>query len=362
MIYFDMNKLKKILVINATAAETSGALTILKQVLDAIPDNNGWEYIVFISPNISLDSDKSNIHLFPIAGVKSFVNRFMWDLCGVKKWLKKNGIIPTATLSLQNTNFNTGYKIPNYIYLHQSIPFFNYKWSPFKREERILWFYKNIYPFFIKLLINKRTKFFVQLEYIKAGLSKKFKIALDNIYIIKPYFTPPRNIEFNNIELDMNKINLFYPAASLFYKNHAILLNALNLSEKRDNFAVYFTFNADANIDYGSSDIKFLGQISYEMVAELYSKVDALVFPSYMESYGLPLLEAASFGIPIIASDLPYAREVLKDYDGASFIKYNDAKQWENAINMLQRGKKYKQIELDNESSWDKMFQIINKI
>ncbi|MGC9163570.1 MAG: glycosyltransferase, partial [Thiomonas sp.] len=36
----------------------------------------------------------------------------------------------------------------------------------------------------------------------------------------------------------------------------------------------------------------------------------ALLFPSFVEGYGLPLVEAMTLGVPVIASDLPAFREV----------------------------------------------------
>lgn len=340
--------MRKILVINATACETSGALIILRQVLAAAPTTGDWLYIVFVSPNAELESSNLNIRLVRIKRVKSFFRRFMWDAWGVKRWLKSNNIIPSATLSMQNTNFRTGYKIPNYIYLQQSIPFFKRRWSPLKKEERILWFYKNIYPFFIRIFLNKRTEFFVQLKYMQRAASEKFKIAPDRFHIVVPKFVAPQ-AKGSLAKLNPVKINLFYPAADFFYKNHHIIVQALEKCKKRGYFATYFT----------TPDC--MGQISYEQVIEMYQSADALVFASYIESYGLPLLEAASFGIPIIASDLPYAREVLEGYEGVQFVPYNDAQAWAEAIDKLEKNKRYKQFIPTNQNSWEGMFRVIEK-
>jgi glycosyltransferase involved in cell wall biosynthesis len=39
----------------------------------------------------------------------------------------------------------------------------------------------------------------------------------------------------------------------------------------------------------------------------------ALLFPSFVEGYGMPLVEALSIGLPVIASDLPVFREIAGD-------------------------------------------------
>jgi glycosyltransferase involved in cell wall biosynthesis len=49
-------------------------------------------------------------------------------------------------------------------------------------------------------------------------------------------------------------------------------------------------------------------------VASLLLGARALLFPSLAEGFGLPLVEAAALGTPVIASDLPVIREVLGDY------------------------------------------------
>ncbi len=56
--------------------------------------------------------------------------------------------------------------------------------------------------------------------------------------------------------------------------------------------------------------IDFTGFISREELIAMMSGAVALVFPSRYEGFGLPLLEALSAGIPVIASDIPVTREI----------------------------------------------------
>ena len=53
-----------------------------------------------------------------------------------------------------------------------------------------------------------------------------------------------------------------------------------------------------------------LGQIDRESTFEAYRSSRALVFPSTAESFGLPLIEASRLGLPIIASELDFVRDV----------------------------------------------------
>lgn len=50
-----------------------------------------------------------------------------------------------------------------------------------------------------------------------------------------------------------------------------------------------------------------------------YANSTALVFPSYVEGFGLPLVEALQRGLPVMASDIPVFREV-----GGEFMAYFD--------------------------------------
>ncbi|MEQ1518472.1 MAG: glycosyltransferase family 1 protein, partial [Usitatibacteraceae bacterium] len=50
----------------------------------------------------------------------------------------------------------------------------------------------------------------------------------------------------------------------------------------------------------------------YDLATYLHH-AQALLFPSFVEGYGLPLIEALAAGVPVVASDLPVFREFAAD-------------------------------------------------
>lgn len=60
--------------------------------------------------------------------------------------------------------------------------------------------------------------------------------------------------------------------------------------------------------------------VSDTKLADLYANCDALLSSSFAEGFGLPLVEAAHFGKPVIASDIPVFREVADPGTGAEFF------------------------------------------
>lgn len=58
----------------------------------------------------------------------------------------------------------------------------------------------------------------------------------------------------------------------------------------------------------------WLDAISDEYLEEVYANVDCLISASFGEGFGLPLIEAAQHGLPIIARDLKVFREVAGDH------------------------------------------------
>lgn len=355
------------IIINSTTLRSSGGVSILYQFIRAIP-NDSLEYLVFVDDSVVIKDIPSNVQIIPM-NTRSFIKRFLWDAYGLKKWLKKHLIEPKIAISLQNVNFRISQSIPNYIYYHQAIPLSPFKWECLKKNERYLWFYKNIYPFFVKLFINSQTEIFVQLNCIKEDFSSKYNFPKDKIHVIFPEIGIPHNNEIKHLDIDIkkNKLNLFYPATFVSYKNHNILFDAFSLIDKKLSLkvALYLTIEFDLNSSYNFENIEIipLGQIPHENIFYYYNSVDALLFPSYIESFGMPLIEAASIGLPIIASDLPYAREVLDGYTGVTYVNYQNAETWGNEILKMSLNPKNKFLpfQVNNKNSWNDLFQIIKK-
>ena len=68
-----------------------------------------------------------------------------------------------------------------------------------------------------------------------------------------------------------------------------------------------------------SLPVFFLGRLNRTEMFKKY-KSTVLVFPSYIETVGLPLLEAKACGSFILAADCIYAHDALKDYKNVRYF------------------------------------------
>ena len=105
-----------------------------------------------------------------------------------------------------------------------------------------------------------------------------------------------------------------------------------------------------------------LNECSDDELAQHLVTARALIFPSFAEGYGLPLVEALGLGVPAIASDLPVFREIGGDIP--TYLSPTDEAGWEAAIldysrprkAQLQRLKRFKgpdwQSHFDTVEGW----------
>ncbi len=86
-------------------------------------------------------------------------------------------------------------------------------------------------------------------------------------------------------------------------------------------------------LDAGQTDVFELPDLSDRQVAGLLVRSSGALFPSFAEGYGLPPIEAAALGVPVICNDLPVYREVLGDIPVYAGIE--DRYLWVNKIRGL---------------------------
>lgn len=63
--------------------------------------------------------------------------------------------------------------------------------------------------------------------------------------------------------------------------------------------------------EHGLDTVHFAGFVPEEEMAAFYQSADLFFFPSLLEGFGLPPLEAMACGTPAVVSDIPVLREVL---------------------------------------------------
>lgn len=359
----------KNIIINSTAATTGGALTVLRQLLENTPDY--LQLIVFVSVNI--DDLPILAHakcINPTA--KSGFKRLYWDNFGLNKWCKDNNVKPDLIISLQNTGVKIDGAVKQLIYYHQTVPLYNYSWSMFKKSERSLWFYKHIYPFFVKQHVNENTIFVVQFDWIKRELASRLSINSKIINVVNPTASDINDTMVGRIDL-AGKFNIFYPASYFSFKNHIEIVNGLNslkqLGISLDGIKIYFTLEKLVALDLISiihehgldGCFEFVGSLGFEQVLQYYKSCDLVVFPSYLESFGLPLVEAAKFGKKILAADLDYSREVLAGYDGVTYLPIHNPCAWGDAIHQcMEQKEQFTSWEPEfGKNSWQKFFQLV---
>jgi glycosyltransferase involved in cell wall biosynthesis len=59
--------------------------------------------------------------------------------------------------------------------------------------------------------------------------------------------------------------------------------------------------------------IRLIDWVPHEEIPRYYAEASLFVLPSYLETFGIPLLEAMASEVPLVASELPVFREICRD-------------------------------------------------
>lgn len=368
-----MNANKTIFIVNLSQ-DKKGSLNTFLQALDAI-QQKGEDYTCYVFCRLEeiLKYQSKNIHIVLLELNK--YERFFFESNFLKVWSKKNNVYADLVISLQNTSIKYFQDIPQIILLQQSIPLSNIKWNLLKKAHLRMWFYKHIYPFFISRYIDNQTIIIVPTKWMRNTLINKWNLSENQVKVVYSQFRSINPDEIINIRLESSKFHVFYPSNAAPHKNHIMLILAFVELKKIHplvfkNIILHLSININDSYEIKSlvekhkfhNNILFKGEMDYSKVLSFYKFSDLLTWPSFIESFGLPLLEAASFGVPIIASDLPYAREVISGYQGVKYVDYNNPTEWANAIvEAFNKKSKYPDYSPMFDSDWSDFIKIINQ-
>ncbi len=166
----------------------------------------------------------------------------------------------------------------------------------------------------------------VQTNYVKKSLENYFKKELT----IKIIGCPIKNKlrvgkksqkikdfckTFSKIISDNDYLHFIYPAAYYPHKNHKFLFESADLF-KKEKIKIHLTFSEHhiQKNDFDSGCFVFYNYLNELEINYLYSKVDALIYTSFTESLGMPLLEITKHKKPVIAIDLPYVDSAINNF------------------------------------------------
>lgn len=315
----------RILVLDVPAVD-SGALSILEQFHKDVCMNASQEDEWFFVVSIPKLKNQKNVKVMRYPWIKkSWFHRLYFDTFVIKKIIDEMHI--DYVFSLQNTIVRN-VKIPQIMYLHQALPFVDKKYKFF--ENTRFWIYQNIIS---KIIINSAKNaesVIVQTEWFKKCL---VRLGIEEDKIKKNH--PQIDMNLDCVETNLKSTNHFiYPATAFSYKNHEIIIEACKiLEDKGVEYKVYFTITEEDNklakilkdqIEKYKLKIDLIGKKNKSDLIELYQE-STLLFPSYIETFGLPLLEARMLSRIIVASNTPFAKEVLENYENAYFFDAEDA-------------------------------------
>lgn len=354
------------------ASRMGGALTIYKQFLKYLPIySENHSFYLFIDP--IMDHPFIPGVTYVMESNHSWKRRMWWDYIGLRKWCISRKIKVDLLVSFQNTGVRLN--CPQLIYYHQSLPFYSNKWNLLIANERKMFFYKHIYPYYVNLTLTSKTHIVVQIPYIKEGFIHRFKINPQNVHVFFPDIPPIDEGSIEYAQWDSQYYHFLYPATAAPYKSHMSIVKALVYIKKQDRLIldkirVHFTINKNEREDLLSficsegleKNFIFEGKVSYDTLLTYYKSAVALLYPSTIETLGLPLLEAASLGLPIVASDLHYAHEVLGTYSGVKYYSSEDYKGWSEGIrHICGDSERFMKLKA-RESSWPLFYGLIFKL
>lgn len=320
-------------VISGVNLVEAGPLKVFKDVITAFAERDDFNVVCLVH-NRSLFPEllDSNVELIEYPSIKKSWFKRCWfeyvSCLNISRqlspdvWLSMHDISPNVSAPLQ------------FVYCHNPSPFYKASRNEVKYEFK-LYLFSLFYKWLYRINIKANKAVIVQQEWIGKYLVEH--LGAKDYIVSKPVASLPKEQLIKEQFSGQSSVTFFFPALARTFKNFELILNALRHLKKHhestyQKIEVILTID-DSSGKYASSlinkykeleRVKYLGTIAYDEVVALYNSCDVVLFPSKLETWGLPISEAKEFSKPIILADLPYAHETLGSYSSALFVDPDD--------------------------------------
>ncbi len=312
-----------------TAADSGGAVTVLESFYEEFSKDTKNRY-VFVLGRYELQRTE-NIRVLRYPWVKkSPLHRLYFEWFKAPRIIKKYRI--DRVLSLQNITLPRA-GVPQDVYEHNALPFSEYRFR--LRDGYRPWLTQQLLGRMMKRSIRRARKVMVQTRWMKEAIVRQCGIPGEKVEV---KFPAVEMLQTEAWQLDNARPAFLYPANASAYKNHRTLLAACKLLKERglSDYRMIWTVTGEENdgiremkkaAERERLPIEFRGPVPRRELFDLYAS-SVLVFPSYVETVGMPLLEAQSVKAPLLAADCLYARDIAGDYERAEFLPVFEAEAW----------------------------------
>ena len=297
------------LVISAVNFTEGGPLTVLREVVDAVVTHfPEWEVIVAVNRVGLIPPSRAREIAFPETK-SSWLRRLHLEWFGFRRlsrelkpdvWLSLHDITPRVEAPRQ------------YVYCHNPAPFCTVT-VPLESLDRSFMLFRRFYGLLYRCFIHRNAAIIVQQQWLRDQFKQRFG-QQRNGALPRTFFYPAFPRVFKNVEL-------LGECAAHLERNSAWSGKILITLDGSEN-----AYARTMRERYGHlRSLVFLGLQDRLQMETLYSECDAVIFPSLLETWGLPISEAKARKIPVLAADLPYARETVGNYDAIRFFDPQDA-------------------------------------
>lgn len=326
--------MQPVIVISGVSMTDSGILSILRACLNSLEQSalTSNYRIIALVPNKSLLPAYVNVELLEFQKAKKhYYYRLyaeFWKFYQLSKQLK-----PILWLSLHDISPRVKAAVQA-VYMHNPTPFYEPGWLDWKFiPKNAIWAY--LYQYLYRLNIHANRFLIVQQSWIRTDFSKRFRFLKERIIVARPVEKDGSKKTLSE-ERATPTFTFIYPSYPRVFKNFEIVCKAVALLEKEgfNNIKVLLTIDGTEN-KYSAYILKkfahlqcveFRGILPPEKMEAFYQEADCLLFPSKLETWGLPISEFMPFEKPMIISDLPYAYETASGARQVAFFKPDDAR------------------------------------